>query len=268
MRIYLIGVVAGLIGGFGSSAALAQTAPAVDWSGFQVGGGVGAAMSRSHVQTTTAAPSAGGHYLVPNSPDFTQLAASGDGYLAHERPSVGLELGYNRQFGNILFGLVASANSLAIDESRSAGQVYLTLPTDSFTVEQRVKAGWQATLRPKLGWAQDKWLAYVTGGLAVTRATFDATFRDTATFGGVTGARGQSSTSETRLGWTLGLGGEYALDSHWSLTGNYLFADFGKLRTSSVLRHPGYNGSNPLNSIADLNTHTVLLGVAYRFNRL
>ena len=265
MRAYLVGLMAGVIGGLGSGAALAQTAPAVDWSGFQIGGGLGMAVGRSHVQTTAAA-STGTTYFT--STDFDQLAESGDGNLKKLRPSGGLELGYNRQFGNIVLGLVASGNSLAIDESRSAGQVYLTLPTDSFTVEQRVKAGWQATLRPKLGWAKDNWLAYVTGGLAVTRATLDATFRDTATFGGVTGARGQSSTSETMLGWALGLGGEYALDSHWSLTGNYLFADFGKLSTSSVLRHAGVGLSNSLNSTADLRTHTVLLGVAYRFNRL
>jgi outer membrane immunogenic protein len=58
------------------------------------------------------------------------------------------------------------------------------------------------------------WLGYLTGGLAVTCLKLDATFTDTALT-----ARSRSSGSKTMAGWSLGVGGEYALNRDGPLGG-------------------------------------------------
>ena len=72
-----------------------------------------------------------------------------------------------------------------------------------------------STLRPKLGWAQDNWLGYVTGGAAATQVKFDVLHTDND-------FSGYSKASKERfvMGWSIGFGGEYALDKNWSLRGD------------------------------------------------
>ena len=255
-----VGVAVIVVGSVGVGVAQAQSPSAVDWSGFYVGGGVGGTVG---VSETTTFVASGGSYLTGT--DFSQVASSGRGDLSQWRASGGVEVGYSRQFGNILLGVEASANTLSLDELRSAGQTYLTAPPARYTLHQSVKADWQATVRPRLGWAQDNWLAYVTGGLAVTQVTLDTKYYDNFAAGGFGGAVGRSSDTETKAGWTLGLGGEYALNRNWSLRGDYLYADFGSVDSSTVVRHPG-SGTSVLDSSADLRTHTVLIGLTYRFD--
>ena len=77
--------------------------------------------------------------------------------------------GYNAQVGNILLGLEAGANAFDFDASRSGTTTFISDPNLLFTVTNTIKSDWIATLRPRLGWVQDNWLLYVTGGLAWTR---------------------------------------------------------------------------------------------------
>ncbi|WP_366092109.1 outer membrane beta-barrel protein [Ferrovibrio sp.] len=96
-------------------------------------------------------------------------------------------------------------------------------------------------------------------------ATLDATYRDNANYSGFNGT-GHSSNTETMLGWALGVGGGYALDSNWALTLKYLYADYGSLSTSYTITNLGQAGSTtPVTSTGDLKTNTVLLGITYRF---
>ena len=260
------GVVAGLVGGLawlGSGAALAQPA---DWSGFELGGSIGATGGYSHVQSV-ATNKASGNYF--SGTDFAQFQRATDDDILQWRPSGGLEFGYTQQYGHVLLGVAASANTLFLDQSSQTSEVFQSAPgTIRFSVDQRVKADWQATLGPKLGWAQDKWQVFATGGLAVTRATLDATFSDSSNFNGFNG-NGHSSNTETMLGWALGVGGGYALDSNWALTLKYLYADYGSLSTSYVITNADQPGNGtPVTSTGDLKTNTVLLGVTYRFKGL
>ena len=45
-----------------------------------------------------------------------------------------------------------------------------------YNITERVAADWIATLRSRLGWAQDNWQLYVTGGLALTHLTLDLAY--------------------------------------------------------------------------------------------
>src|SRR5690606_22984372 len=145
--------------------------------------------------------------------------------------------GFGTQHGNLYLGAETSVHSLRFDASRTAGATYLSNPAGAFTHALSVKADWQATLRARVGFAHERWLAYVTGGAAVTQIRLAASFADD--FLG-TGASGRSSSTETKLGWVAGLGGEYALSEHWTVKGEYLYADYGKVDTATTVNNPAF----------------------------
>jgi opacity protein-like surface antigen len=239
--------------------AQAQSPSAVDWSGFYIGAGVGAVAGQS--DTTALAQPSGSSYFLADS--FDQVAESGNGSLSQWRPAGGIQVGYRKQLGHFLVGIEAGANSLALDDSRSAGQFYIAAPANQFVIRHEIEADWQATLLPHLGWAQDNWSATVSAGLAITEVRAETTFTDDSG----PGAFGRDSTRDVKLGWAVGLNGEYALDGNWSLRGGYLYTDFGNTDTSPVVTNAGAPGlSNVIDSSVDLRTHTILIGLTYRFN--
>lgn len=251
----LFGILAIALGWAVAVGASAQTA-AIDWSGFHLGGNAGATINDSRTRASVAP---GGTYFIGT--DFAQVSDAGNGTLSQARPTGGIEAGYSRQYGRLLVGVEAGANALFLDDSRSSSATYLTQPTAQFTLKQSVEADWMATLRARLGFAGDNWLVYVAGGPAVTRVTLETSFSDNF----AATASGRDSNAETKLGWTLGLGGEYALNRSWSLKAQYLYADFGWVESSMTVVNPG-NGTSVVDNKADFRTHTVLIGVTYRFN--
>jgi len=238
----------------GATGATAQPVPAGnDWSGFYVAGLVGGTNSQSNVKTTAGVL----QYL--DATDARQIARVGDNDLEDWRPSGGLAGGYGRQFGNIVIGIEASANSLFLDEDHVTRQEMDANPGSQSTIRQSVSADWMATLRPRLGWAQDNWLGYVTGGIAVTRLKLDTLYTDNA-FSGLS----QGSKSELVTGWSAGLGGEYALDQGWSLRGEYLYTRFDQINLVSNVTSTNNSGGT-LNHSGDLDTHGLFIGAVYHF---
>ena len=76
-------------------------------------------------------------------------------------------------------------------------------------------------------WPWTRALFYVTGGLAVTNAKFTDSFGSFAN----TSVAAVSSDS-THVGWTAGVGMEYAFTDNWSVKAEYLYADFGNFTQS------------------------------------
>ena len=76
------------------------------------------------------------------------------------------------------------------------------------------KMSYFATARGRAGYAADRFLYFVSSGAAFSKsATVQA---------GVDSGTGQIH------GWTVGAGVEAAIDNHWSVKAEYLYADFGK----------------------------------------
>src|SRR5262245_36437323 len=76
------------------------------------------------------------------------------------------------------------------------------------------KEHWLSTTRVRAGISPvDRWLLYVTGGLAAARV------EATVDFTGI----GSFSDTKTRWGWTVGAGTEYALGARWSVKFDYLY---------------------------------------------
>ena len=156
--------------------------------------------------------------------------------------------------------LVSSANAATTVTGQITASLGQTNAGDG--IRQSVEADWQGTLRGRLGLAQEQWLAYLTAGIAVTRLKLDSQYSDTFLDDG----RGQGSSEETKTGWVVGAGGEYALSERLSLRGEYLYADYGSVDTSYAVTNPGNPSlSSTIRDKVDFKTQTVTLGLAYRF---
>jgi outer membrane immunogenic protein len=118
---------------------------------------------------------------------------------------VGGTAGYNAQVGQTVFGVEADLDWADIDGNANCAAVAGPCET---------KASWLGTVRGRLGYAADRFMPYVTGGAAFGKVK--------ATVPGI------GSASDTRIGWTLGAGVEYALTDRWSWKAEYLYVDLGK----------------------------------------
>ena len=103
----------------------------------------------------------------------------------------------------------------------------------------------------RLGYAWDRVLWYVTGGLAW--AHNEISFAAAAPGFGVVG-----SSDNTHVGWTVGGGVEWAFADPWSVKLEYLFMDFGN---ESYFGGPGAVGGFD----ADAQIHTFKIGLNYRW---
>jgi outer membrane immunogenic protein len=233
----------------------AQQGSAFDWSGFYIGGNVGATFSNAQPATSVARS---GSYFVTTDPG--QIASSGRGTLSRAGATGGLQGGYGIQLGNGLFGIEAGANALSINAGRSITTTYQSAPPSRFTINQSVRADWMLTLRPRLGWTQDRWLGYVTGGLAVTQVKFNSVFSDNFP----PNAYSNGSTAQIKAGWVVGLGGEYALNQKWSLKAEYLHVDFGNANSTSNVTSGGAATGAILTHSAHLTANVALIGFNYR----
>jgi outer membrane immunogenic protein len=112
--------------------------------------------------------------------------------------------GYNWQMGQAVFGLEGD-----VDWSSIKG----TGPATCLAAGCETKNNWLGTFRGRVGYAFDRVLPYVTGGLAV---------------GDIKANSALGSASETRAGWTAGAGIEAAITGPLTAKIEYLYADLGK----------------------------------------
>jgi outer membrane immunogenic protein len=126
---------------------------------------------------------------------------------------IGGTLGYNWQMGQAVFGLEGDGSYSWIKGSTNPVVCGGATPSCSSNLQAL------GTFRGRLGWAIDRVLPYVTGGLAV---------------GSLHGAEGDvpaniaaGSGSSTVAGWTVGGGVEVALAPNWSAKVEYLHVDLG-----------------------------------------
>lgn len=205
--------------------------PAYSWNGFYVGANAGYSWGRASTDFTLAGAA------------LTSTSVSPNGFIG------GGQLGYNWQTGNILLGLEADFQGSGQEGDSSFG---FTVGGVTFTSRSTTSIDWFGTVRGRIGYASDRWLSYVTGGWAYGRATTEGT----TTGGGVTTP---FSGSETRHGWTAGVGVEAALWNAWSWKAEYLYLDFGKISDSDATPFGTFASSTKVSD------HMGRLGVNYRF---
>lgn len=177
-----------------------------------------------------------GGYAWGNS-SWTPTAGAGTGDFRIQGPMVGGTLGYNLQTGNFVFGLETD-----LDWSNIKGSTTNAVCAGG-TCE--TKNTWFGTARGRIGYAFDRFLPYITGGLAYGNLK-------------IASGAGGSASSNFRAGWTVGGGVEYAITNAWSVKAEYLYADLGKATCDSTC-----SGGVPFD--VTFKTNIVRAGVNYRF---
>jgi outer membrane immunogenic protein len=136
----------------------------------------------------------------------------------------GGQIGWNYQAGQWVFGIEAQASWTDI----KGDDIHTAVLVANRQAETHTEVNWVVTLTGRLGFAAGPALFYVKGGGAW--ADFEALTNSRNT---LTGAINQTTSGgETRFGWTVGAGIEYALGNNWSVKGEYNFLDFGTERVT------------------------------------
>jgi outer membrane immunogenic protein len=187
--------------------------PYFSWTGFYIGLNGGGAW--------------GGHSQF-DFPGSSSASPDASGWLA------GGTLGANYQVGSFVLGIEGDFDGSDIRGSSAC-------LGGGFTCQTR--ADWLATARGRVGYAFDRLLPYVTGGLAVGNLT--------ASIPGI------GSATNTSTGWTVGGGVEFALNRNWSVKAEYLYVDLGNFDCIAC-------GGTPPASVG-FTTNVVRAGVNFRF---
>jgi len=234
-------------------------APAYNWTGFYVGGNVGGQWGSSDPSTSTVF-SPTGYFAASSVPAVNTVGAQG---INSSSVTGGLTAGYNWQVNNAVFGIEGDINYFGFKGSASGSALYPCCAPFSFAVNSSVSADWLATIRGRIGFlATPHWLLYATGGAAIADVKGNFNFTDTFT------ATESGAIRDTRVGWTAGVGGEYAVGNGWSLKAEYLYVDLGRATTTSTNLASVAFGAFPSNVYThsvDIKSNIVRVGVNYKF---
>lgn len=243
-----------------------------NWTGFYAGLNAGAAWGKSKATTTTdcSAPASG--YICDQTGgtvDAAALNASGTGTISDTGFTGGVQAGYNWQQSNLIYGFEADFGAFSLSGSRTASGVFPGggdtlgfVGSSNYSIGTSVDSKWLATFRGRFGIAlPSNLLVYATGGLALTRISVSFNYSDSSPVP----STGAGSASQTKTGWALGGGLEWALDNHWSVKGEYLYVDFGSVTASGFINNVGGGYNQGISTSADLRAHIARLGVNYKF---
>ncbi len=221
------------------------------WTGCYIGVNAGGAWGRMREDwdpNPAGFPTSGPSLIANGSGSY-----DGDGWVG------GGQIGCNWQTQSIVWGVEGDIDYSGLTGSRDVA-VPAAGAVAAYSIHEDFRSRWLATVRGRVGWAIDRVLLYVTGGLAVSdiRTTDTAVFPASATFNSVT-------ATTTRAGWTVGGGIEWAFLPHWSIKAEYLYVDLGSFSTTSANSNPG---AFPLSTIVhnhNLTENIARLGLNFKF---
>ncbi|MGA2636523.1 outer membrane protein [Methylocella sp.] len=177
----------------------------------------------------------------------------------------GAHVGYTHQINQFVLGLEGDVDGSSLSKTVNFAP-FSNYYQDYIPTTVRSNLGVQGSIRGRFGYAFDRLLVYATGGVAFggfntsistayTNALFYPAFSGTDSF------------SNTRVGWTVGGGLEYAVTNNWSIWAEYRYTDFGPSNNVLVNSFPGFNGD-----VLGARVHTNLIenrvqvGFSYKFD--
>lgn len=260
--------------------------PAVAWTGFYIGANVGYGWHDPTVDFTGnsfALTTYFGSGAVPSGVPVDPKSVMG-----------GLQAGYNRQFGRWLLGVEADLDTAAIRDSASASTgVFIaanpasicvgfpcTISSYQYAASATQKLDAFGTLRARGGVViGDRWLAFATGGLAfgdaeltagVTNTSGLATTHIDPVTSTVASVRGcidicaSGTNAKWLVGWTIGGGFEYAFDDRWSIKGEYLYYNLGRMSVTFADSRTPTLGLYTFTASADYVGQIVRIGANFK----
>jgi outer membrane immunogenic protein len=214
-------------------AAYVPPPPVFSWTGFYIGGNLGAAWTQGH-----ASDSFGNSWS-----NAQQAVFAGGG-----------QVGANYQFNWLVVGVEADFDWLANNHNSSNAVDTLTGHALQFSANNR----WITTLAGRVGVAADNWLFYAKGGGGWVGVN-NPTLTDVTTGGSIS-----ISNSNSNSGWLAGGGIEWGFAPNWTARIEY---DFLGLNNSSLTVPVGtpFIGGDVV-TVTNRDVQTLTVGVNYLFN--
>ncbi len=203
--------------------------------------------------------------LPANAPPNSALSFTSSGFAG------GFQIGFNKQFGSLVFGVEAdydlawarsSASMAGIYSGATLGGAPFSTP---YSISQSQELNSLGTIRGKFGFTpMDDLLVYATGGLAFgqTRVSTAASIPNSGV--PLSGATFTGSRDNFAVGYAIGGGAEYALDRNWSVRAEAIYYDLGH---SSVVGIANFGGPT-IQTDADstFKGYMLRLGLNYEFD--
>lgn len=208
----------------------AVVAPTFSWTGFYAGGQIGGSWSDTDVDASS------GNVNAP------RMSPKLSGFIG------GLYAGYNYDMGNNLI-IGAETDWIWADMNKTKTEPFSYQAT-AYTLGTKVKEQWAGATRIRVGYAVDRWLPYIAGGVAYAKVNthYGSVTENFKSFEYMSG-------SDTMTGWTIGAGVDYALAQNVVLRLEYRYNDFGDKKY----------GNDIAKYRVDYKTNDVRVGVAYKF---
>ena len=229
-------------------AASMRYVPAFDWSGLHVGV-IGGYAFDGH--------DAGYSYNGVSPEEIAVLPSAAS--LSSNGGLVGGSVGYDTQFNGVVVGLEADLSWTNFGDNAVfafPGDSTLGDPPITFTTNYQMD--WFSTVRGRVGLPFGRLLIYGTGGLAFADVSMNTTVMvGDPPMGALTGSK-----EETKVGWTLGAGTEYAITDHVTLKAEALYFDLGSISLNAA--------SSEFTDVSlDVDQHVAgtiaRAGIAYKF---
>ena len=255
-RLLLASTVLALGGQVFGEQARAAPPTVYNWTGCYIGANAGAGWSRNQVSE-------------PLNATFQNFAPVGSSFDANSNAAFigGGQLGCNYQFapnwvvglqGDMSFGGISGQADDPFFAGKNPGPVTL-----------QAKTTWIASAQGRVGYAWNNILLYGTGGPAWAHTKFSGgnldRFGNPADFcfSGGLGVACTPTGSDTRLGWTLGAGFEWAFNNNWSAGFVYNHYAFGSRNVT--LTDPNAFSSTVADITVKTQIDTAKVTLNYRF---
>ena len=221
--------------------------PVYSWTGFYIGGNVGySASDNAHSSTT---------FLDGTDTIGSPFTLAPSGWLG------GVQGGYNWQFSpHGVLGLEGDWQWTSQNDS-VCGLISFCDDGIEGSFNISTKLQWIATVRARLGWAQDHWLYYVTGGVAwgQDHTTIGTVCPDGCGPTIFTVSNTTTTFTNTRDGWVVGGGIEVALTDNWTSKVEYLHVDLGTLNNTLI------TGPYTITLSSPIRDNIFRVGLNYKF---
>jgi outer membrane immunogenic protein len=208
-------------------------APIYNWTGFYGGLDIGGSFGNANL-------------WVPGNPinGYTfSHNANNDGVIG------GGFIGYNYQVNNFVLGLQGEFDGTGTGNSKYSSLL------GGDTYQSSFNQNWIASIDGRLGYAMDRTLLYVLGGVA-----WSSNSAHLNNLGPGVDGNGSWSETNTRTGYDFGGGIEYAFTNNWTGRLEYRYYNFGTAN---------YTGSDPFlgNTYyrTTLTNNVIRVGLAYKF---
>jgi outer membrane immunogenic protein len=237
------------------AAPIVAPVPVFSWTGCHVGAHVGWGWGRHNIRERTVESFSGGH-------DVNAVSGTLDSSGAIFGGQVGCDYQFAAQW---VLGVEASFSGADINGVGS--DPFVAVDSDATVNNLQVKTDWLTSVTGRFGFAglfpQTLW--YVRGGVAWAHERWDLTHM---AFEAFNGSDNNPLIQQTRTGWTIGAGVEWAFAPSWSAFVEWDHYDFG---SKTLLDHADSPGQSQFtHGILDTTSRieTVRIGVNYRFGGL